>query len=146
MKRNVRVVLLVLCMLIALVTESGCRRSFTLEKQLVDKCKQYVEDLAAKRGEKVTEALTGDALEAWKMVGPMLLATNMTTTIKNFEGKVGQMNRAQDRAEVEATYIQEQVIEGFGTTVAEFSVVFQLKRIEQSWKIYAVQTVSKNSE
>jgi hypothetical protein len=47
-------------------------------------------------------------------------------------------------SEVEATYIQEQVIEGFGTTIAEFSVVFQMKKIGDVWRIYAVQTVSKN--
>ncbi|MCR4426250.1 MAG: hypothetical protein NUW23_08705 [Firmicutes bacterium] len=100
MKRIARICVLA-CFAIIVVSTSGCGRSFTLEKQLVGICKKYTEDLANKNADEVASVLTGDALEAWRMVGPMLLETNMTTTIKNFEGKVGQMNRAKDRAEVD---------------------------------------------
>ncbi|MGB9881131.1 MAG: hypothetical protein ACPLRM_10245 [Anaerolineae bacterium] len=141
MKRTMHLVLAA-CIVAAIVV-SGCGRAFTEEKKLVDLCRQYTLALAEKKIDQAAGLLTGEALEAMKFAAPIIEAAEVTTVIKNFEGKVGQMNKARDRAEVEASYIQEQTVEGYGTTVAEFSIVYYLKKVDKDWKIYSIRIVQK---
>lgn len=129
--------------LAAVLAVSGCGRSFKLEEQLVAMAKTYQEDFAAKRFDKVMPVLTGDALEAMQVAAPVLQAADVRFKILGYEGKVDFVNRDKTRASVEATYVQEQNVEGYGTSSQEITAVLDFKKMGGGWKIYSIKNINR---
>lgn len=144
--RMMRVIGVVLALAVAIAV-SGCGgRSFKLEEQLVAMSKAYQEDFAAKRFSKVMPVLTGDALDAMQAAAPLLEVADVQTKVLSYEGRVDFVNRDKTRASVEATYTQEQTIEGYGTSSTEITVVLDWKKMGDNWRIYSIKTVDKREE
>lgn len=137
-----RILGILLAAAIVLAT-SGCGRSFKLEEELVTMAKTYQEDFAAKRFDKVMPVLTGDALEAMQAAAPLLEAANVQMKILSYEGRVDFVNRDKTRASVETTYVQEQNVEGYGTSSTEITAILDFKKMADGWKIYSIRTVDK---
>lgn len=127
------------------VLVAGCgKRSFVEEEKLVKMTQDYVENVAAKKFDQVIPVLTGDALDGMRVSMPVLEAIKVTNKISDFAAKCDFMNRTNDRASVEATYLQQQTVENFGTATVEMDVVFDFKKLNGEWKIYSIKTVQKN--
>jgi hypothetical protein len=74
---------------------------------------------------------------------PALQAVDYETKIHELKTKVDFINKDKDRATVEATYIMEQTVPDYGTTLDDMMVVFDLKKIQDQWKIYRISIVNK---
>lgn len=127
------------------VLVSGCGgRSPKLERDLVALAEDYTRDLAAGDYASCLNVLTGDALNAMLALKPVLEGIKMETKILEFHGRVDFLNRTRDRASVVCRYLQEQTIEGVGTFSQESEVVYEMKKVGDSWKIYSSRLVSSS--
>lgn len=122
----------------------GCGRSFAVEKELVALAEEYTERLAAGRFDEALEFLTGEALEAAMLSLPLLEAVEVENRVVSFEGRCDFLNRARDRGSVEAVYVQEQTVRGYGTSVAELVVLYEFKKVDGRWKIYRIVLLEKS--
>jgi len=135
--------LVVLFMAVSLLV-SGCSgKNKELERQLQGIVEEYVQNLAAQQWDKVLPALSGDALASMEEMIPALQAVDYETKIHELKTKVDFINKDKDRATVEATYIMEQTVPDYGTTLDDMMVVFDLKKIQDQWKIYRISIVNK---
>lgn len=124
---------------------AGCNKP-SEEKAMVDVARQYTEGLASKNFELVRPLTTGDALDQLNRMIPLLENLKAETKIENFYGEVDYLNRHKTRGCVVAHYTQVQTIEGYGTSKAELTVVFDMVKLgnkSDAWKIYAVKTMNK---
>lgn len=144
MRNLLRKTLVLVILTTTLLLLAGCeKRSFIEEKTLVAMSQEYVENVAAKKFELVLPMLTGDALDGFRMSLPILEALEVTNKVSDFEAECDFMNRKNDRASVEVSYLQEQTIEGFGTSLVELNSVLEFKKLNNEWKIYEVKIIQK---
>lgn len=136
-------VLVILVMVFALLLAGCGGGDKELERQLQGMVEEYVQNLAAQKWDRVLPALSGDALASMEEMIPALQAIQYETKIHDLSVDIDFINKKKDRATIEATYVMEQTIPDYGTTLDDMMVVFDLKKIRDEWKIYRISIADK---
>lgn len=98
-------------------------------------CERLVTQLAARRWEQALPLLSGAALDAVDSLIPMLdAAPGLQTRISDFRPLTARAGT--DEAEVVASYVQEQTVPGYGTTLQRLRVKFWLVWLGGQWRVY----------
>lgn len=118
----------------ALIALFGCGRD-PRAGQAVLTCEVLVMELAARRWDAARPMLSGAALDAVDGLIPLLdAAAGLQTRVTDFRA-LG-VRTADDEAEVVASYVQEQTVPGYGTTLQRLRVKFWLIWLGGRWRVY----------
>lgn len=140
-RKAVAVLVFVLSVFVSLCVLGCEKKDAALEKTLVKVAEDYTMKLAEKKFEELASMCTGDALNGLLAARPILESVDVKTVISGFEGKVDFVNDSKDRASVVCTYVQEQTVEGLGTTAQKMKTVYNMTKVGEDWKIYSASLI-----
>jgi len=126
-----------------MVTAAGCSRSYTLEKDLVELTKQFLNAFYSRDYETASSFLTGQALTNMRSAVPALEAMDVQNNISELEAKCDYVSGNKTRGDVVATYVFEQTVPGAGTAAADMTTVCKFCKVAGQWKIYSFATAHR---
>lgn len=132
--------------LLAISLLAGCGRGGKAqqEAQVRGVVEEYVTAIAQREYSHALSLTTGDAAAALEQLIPVLQALEYSSALSELETRVLELDT--DRAEVEATYTQEQTIPDLGTSLTQYRLRYWLAPVGGQWKIYRVATVAKTAQ
>lgn len=128
---------------VSLLPLLGCSRGGAEEAAMEEVVESYVKSVADRKFDQALELLTGEALEAVKEVLPAVEKANVRSSVSKVETRADFLNRSRDRGSVECSYVLEQTVPGYGTTLNEITAAFDLKKLDGRWLIYSARVISK---
>lgn len=118
---------------------SGCGRD-PRATAAAGACEELVGHLAARRWDQAMPLLSGSALDAVGGLAPLLDAVpGLDTRVADF--KPLSIDVEREEAEVLASYLQEQTVPGYGTTLQRLRVKFWLVWLGGRWRVYQAAVV-----
>lgn len=138
-----RVPVLLAALVLAALLAAGCFFGGGDREEPKKVVASFLEDLAARRLDQAAARLSGDALDAAASLLPALRGMEYEAKVSGLQLRVTEYSRSSGRALVDARYLLEQRVAGYGTVVQEVWAAFHLRRVGGEWKICLAYTVAR---